>query len=267
VLWLCNPGNPSGALRPAAEIRRLAESLPGTLVAVDEAYFEYAGETAAAAARTLPNLVCIRTLSKAFGLAGLRVGYAIASREVSAVLGARRSPAPIATVSAILGAAALREPRIEREVVATVAERERVRRALAAGGFDAPEVHANFVVARTPEAPALAADLERRGLVVRGYDKALRIGVRTPSDDDLVLRALGLEAPASERRSTTVFRPGVRVSVAFEGSGRARSATGDAERDRRVEALAAEQGLDLELTADPGAAGEDVQSALREALI
>src|SRR5439155_13250844 len=81
VVWLCNPGNPSGELLPAVEIARLAEALPDALVAVDEAYFEYAGETVAGAARELPNLVAIRTLSKAFGLAGLRVGYAVASRD------------------------------------------------------------------------------------------------------------------------------------------------------------------------------------------
>ena len=86
VVWLCNPGNPSGELWPAAEIARLAEAVPDALVAVDEAYFEYAGETVAGAARRVPNLVAIRTLSKAFGLAGLRVGYAVASREVAAAL-------------------------------------------------------------------------------------------------------------------------------------------------------------------------------------
>jgi histidinol-phosphate aminotransferase len=267
VLWLCNPGNPSGALWSADELVQVAEGLPGTLVAVDEAYFEYAGETIAEAARRQPNLVSIRTLSKAFGFAGLRVGYAIASRAVAAELGARRSPAPVSTVAATLATTALREPRIEGEVATTVAERERVRRALTAGGYDAPEVHANFVLARTPEAPRLAAELERQGLVVRGLAGALRIGIRSPADDDLVLRALGLEPPASERRSATIFRPGVRVSVASAGLGRARSATGDAARDRRVEALAAEQGLDLELVADPSASDEDVEAALDEALV
>jgi histidinol-phosphate aminotransferase len=266
VLWLCNPGNPSGALWSAAAIARLAERLPETLVAVDEAYFEYAGETVAPAARSTLNLVAVRTLSKAFGLAGLRVGYAVASPEVAAELGARRSPAPIATTAATVAAAALREPQIEGEVAAMLAERERVRAALAAFGYDVPEVHANFVVARTAEAPALAAELERRGLVVRSFPDSLRITVRSPADDDLVLRALGVEPPPAERRSATVFGPGVRVSLAAEGSGRARSVSGSDERDRRVGALAAAELLDVELLADPGATDEDVERALREAL-
>jgi histidinol-phosphate aminotransferase len=139
VLWLCNPGNPSGALWPREELVALASTLPDTLVAVDEAYFEYAGETVAGEARNLPNLLAIRTLSKAFGLAGLRVGYAITSREVAAELGRRRTPAPITTTAATLAAAALREPRIGGEVAATLAERERVRGALAAAGYDVPD--------------------------------------------------------------------------------------------------------------------------------
>jgi histidinol-phosphate aminotransferase len=266
VLWLCNPGNPSGELWQPAEIVRLADGLPDTLVAVDEAYFEYAGQTVAEAARRLPNLVCIRTLSKAFGLAGLRVGYAIASREVAAELGSRRSPAPIATTAATLAAAALREPRVEGEVAATLAERERLRGALAAAGYHVPEVHANFVVVRTPEALALAAELEGRGLVVRGLADSLRITVRSPADDDLVLRALGVEPPPSGRASAIVFGRGVRVSVAAEGSGRARSTTGKDERDRHVEALAVELQIDIELVAEPDATDGDVEQALGEAL-
>jgi histidinol-phosphate aminotransferase len=266
VVWLCNPGNPSGKLWPAGEVVGLAEALPDALVAVDEAYFEYGGETVAGAATQLPNLVAIRTFSKAFGLAGLRVGYAVASRDVAAALSARRQPSPISTTAAELAAAGLRESRIESEVAATIAERERVRSALAAAGFDTPVVHANFVVARSADAPALAAKLESRGLVVRGYADSLRITVRSPADDDLVLRALGAEPPPAGRRSATIFRPGVRASLVLDGSGRVRSATGDPRRDRDVERRAADSSFDLELVADPGVRDADVAGALDEAI-
>lgn len=266
VVWLCNPGNPGGELWTGNEIARLAEALPDTLIAVDEAYFEYCGETVVAAARGLANLVSIRTLSKAFGLAGLRVGYAVASREVAAALSARRSPAPVATTAARLAVATLHEPQVEPEVAATLAERERVRSALAAAGFETPVVHANFVVARSAAAPELADDLERRGLVVRGYADSLRITVRSPADDDLVLDALGAESPPAERRSATVFRPGVRASLVLDGSGRARCATGDLRRDRELERRATDSSFDLELVADPGFGGADVAGALDEAL-
>jgi histidinol-phosphate aminotransferase len=266
VVWLCNPGNPSGELSPAGEVVRLAEVLPDALVAVDEAYFEYGGETVAGAATRLANLVAIRTLSKAFGLAGLRIGYAVASREVAAALSARRQPSPISTTAAELAAAGLREPRIESEIAATLAERERVRSALAAAGLDTPVVHANFVVARAADAPKLTAQLESRGLVVRGYADSLRITVRSPADDDLVLRALGAEPPPADRCSATVFRPGVRASLVLDGSGRVRSATGDPRRDREVEHRAADSSFDLELVADPGADDADVAGALDEAI-
>lgn len=263
VVWLCNPGNPSGALWPAGEVVGLADALPDAVVAVDEAYFEYGGETVAGAR---PNVVAIRTLSKAFGLAGLRVGYAIGSRDVAAALSARRSPAPIATTAAQLAAASLREPRVESEVAATLAERERVRSALAAAGFETPAVHTNFVVARSADAPGLADELESRGLVVRGYADSLRISVRSPAEDDLVLRALGAEAPPAGRRSATVFRPGVRASLVLYGSRRVRAATGDLRRDREVELRAAESSYDLELVADPDADDADVAGALEEAI-
>ena len=266
VVWLCNPGNPSGELWPAGEVVRLAEALPEALVAVDEAYFEYGGETVAGAAARLPNLVAIRTLSKAFGFAGLRVGYAVASRGVAAALSGRRQPSPISTTAAELAAAGLCEPRIDSEVAATLAERERIRSALAAAGFDTPVVHTNFVVARSVDAPKLTAELERRGLVVRGYADSLRITVRSPADDDLVLRALGAESPRADRRSATVFRPGVRASLLLDGSGRVRSATGDARRDREVERRAADSSFDLELVADPDARDADVSGALDEAI-
>jgi histidinol-phosphate aminotransferase len=265
VLWLCNPGNPGGELFTAEEIAELARSLPATLVCVDEAYYEYGGETAAPVALELDNLVCVRTLSKAFGLAGLRVGYGVAARRIAAELSARRSPAPIPTVSAALATAALQRAEIEAEVHATRTERERVRATLAAAGFDAPPTHTNFVVVRTPQAGAIAGQLERRGLIVRAYPDSLRITVRSPADDDLLLAELGIEAPAAAIRSATVFAPGIRVSLVIDGSGRATSATGDEARDSRIEEQAGNEGIDLELVAEEGLGDERVEAALAEA--
>jgi histidinol-phosphate aminotransferase len=266
VLWLCNPGNPTGALWKAGEIGAVAEALPATLVCVDEAYYEYAGETVAPVARRLPNLVCIRTLSKAFGLAGLRVGYAIAAAETAAELSARRTPAPVATAAARIAADALRLADLDAEVRATVAERERLRAAFLAAGYEAPAVHANFVLARTSDARALAADLERQGLVVRAYADALRITVRTPADDDLLLAALGLEAAAGAPASATVRCGGARASLVLAGCGRARVATGEPARDHRFERLAADAELDLEFVADQHAAEADIAAVFGEAL-
>ena len=266
VLWLCNPGNPGGELYEAEEIASLADALPETLVCVDEAYYEYAGETTAPHARERPNLVCVRTLSKAFGLAGLRVGYAVASRAVAGVLTDRRAPGPIANVAASLGAEALRSPTIaEAEAAAVREERARLRSAFQAAGYDAPATHTNFVVVQTPEAPGLAASLERGGLVVRSYPDALRVGVRSPGDDDLLLGALAIEAPSASRRSGTVLEPGVRVSMVLDGSGRVSSRTDNEDRDHAIEGRAAANGWDLEVVAEPGTSAGAIERALAAA--
>jgi hypothetical protein len=127
-------------------------------------------------------------------------------------------------------------------------------------------VHANFVVVRTTRAPELAADLERRGLVVRAYAESLRVTVRSPADDDLVLQALGAEAPPAAVRSATVLGPGVRASLVLDGGGRVRSATGDFDRDRDIEERSADAGFDLDLVADLTARAGDVTGALEEAI-
>jgi histidinol-phosphate aminotransferase len=266
LLWLCNPGNPSGELWRAEDIAAAAEELPRTLVCVDEAYFEYGGETVAPSARELPNLVAIRTLSKAFGLAGLRVGYAVASKPLTAALEARRAPAPISTVAARLGAAALRAPSVAAAVEATVAERERLRAALAAAGYDVAEVHANFVYIRITEATTRAGELERKGLVVRAFADGIRATVRLPSDNDLLLAALEVEPTPSSRPAATIVRPRIRASVALEGSGRARVSTGDADRDERLERTARDRRVDFELVAERGTDEDEVETALEDAL-
>ena len=114
-----------------------ARSRPDAIVVVDEAYVEYA-PGGSVVPLLEPNMVVIRTLSKAFGLASLRVGYAVAPAEIAAELEARRAPAPIAGPAARIAAAALLEPRLDVEQ--TAAERERVRAALLAAGFDCPGV-------------------------------------------------------------------------------------------------------------------------------
>ena len=132
---------------PPAEVAALARSRPDALVVVDEAYVEYA-PGGSVVPLLEPNMVVIRTLSKAFGLASLRVGYAVAPAEFAAELEARRAPAPIAGPAARIAAAALREPRLDVEQ--TAAERERVRAALLAAGFDCPASHGNFLFVRAP---------------------------------------------------------------------------------------------------------------------
>src|SRR5439155_13075579 len=141
---------------------------------------------------------------KAFGFAALRIGYAVAVPAVARAVDARREPAPIATPAAVIGAAALRSPRLDVEQ--TVAERGRMRSALLAAGFDCPESHANFVFVPLAEAAETADRLERQGLVVRRYPSGLRITVRLPAENDAVLAALGAASPPAAMRSALVVR-------------------------------------------------------------
>ncbi len=273
VVWVCNPNNPDGTLRPAAELVVLARQRPDAAIVVDEAYSEYGGESVVPLLAEAPNLIALRTLSKAFGLAALRVGYAVASPELAAILESRRAPAPIASPAARIAAAALREPRLD--VAETIAERERMRDALLAAGFDCPESHANFVYLPVVDAPALAERLERQGLVVRRYPEALRITVRLAAENDLLLAALGAAPEPAAARSSVVVKTtaetALRVSLSLDGRGRGRVATGIGFLDHLLAQLAFHGGLDLELLAggdldvDDHHTVEDVLAALGDA--
>jgi imidazoleglycerol-phosphate dehydratase len=251
LVWVCNPANPTGELLEPESIAALAAALPEAIVAVDEAYFEYAGKSVVPFVRERPNLLAIRSLSKAFGFAALRVGYVVASREIVAELERRRAPAPVSSPAAGIAAAALRDPVLDVE--SEVAERERMRDALVAAGFGCPRSHANFVYVPVEDGPALAARLEAQGLVVRVYSQAIRITPRLPAENDELLAALGVAAPPVEARSALVVRTSaetaLRVSLALDGRGRSRARTGVGFLDHLLAQLAFHGGLDLEAIA------------------
>ncbi len=219
------------------------------MVVVDEAYYEFSEATAAVFVDELPNLVVIRTLSKAFGFASLRVGYALAHPTMAALLESRRAPAPIAGPAARIAAAALREPRCD--VGPTVEERERVRGVLLTAGYDAPPTHTNFVVVHSEE--PLLERLEQQGLVVRGIPGGIRITMRRPSENDVLLRALGLCPPPRSTREVTSVRTttetSFRITLGLDGPGRGRVATGIGFLDHLLTLLAFHAGFDLELAA------------------
>ncbi len=194
LTWLCNPNNPTGELLPAAFIERLAEASPG-VVAVDEAYFEFSGITAATLLARFPNLVVVRTLSKAFGLAGVRVGYALAGSPISAALRRVRPPGSLSVVSEALGVHALRDEHGMRERVSRiVACRETLSGELSRLGLPVHPSAANFLLVHAGE--EAAPWLLRRGLVVRTFPSAsplagfIRITVRTAEENARLVDAL-----------------------------------------------------------------------------
>jgi histidinol-phosphate aminotransferase len=274
VIWICNPHNPVGNVYPCEQIVALAKRRPEALIVIDEAYVEYGAETMVPFLEEAPNCVVLRTLSKAFGFAALRVGYAVCSAEVATELRKRSEPAPVSAPSARIVAAALRDPRLDVEQ--TVQERERVRVALLAAGYDCPPSAANYLLLRVENADSLADELESKGLVLRRYPNGLRFTVRLPAENDRLLEALGAVAEPSTRRSGLVVRTtaetGVRVSLVLDGEGRARIDTGVGFLDHLLTLFAFHGRIDLEVLAggdlevDEHHTVEDVLATLGEAL-
>jgi histidinol-phosphate/aromatic aminotransferase/cobyric acid decarboxylase-like protein len=176
LTFACRPHNPTGALVELPAARPLA---------VDEAYFEYAGESAVGLLDA--GVVVIRTFSKAFGLAGARIGYALAAADVAHGLRMRQAPLPVSTLSIALALAALAAPPDVRPVLE---ERERVAERLRALELDPLPSHANFLFVPLAGAPAVAEALVLRGVVVRAFADGIRITVRDEADDDRMLAAL-----------------------------------------------------------------------------
>ena len=172
----CRPNNPTGELGELPTARPLV---------VDEAYFEYSGETAAGLIEE--GVIVLRTFSKVFGLAGARVGYALAGRDVAAELNKRQHPAPLSTLSAALAIAALQSP---PDVAPLLAERERVAERLREIGYEPLPSHANFLYVPVDDPQELAGSLLQRGLAVRPVRGGIRITIRNEQDDDRLLSVL-----------------------------------------------------------------------------
>jgi len=272
LIWVCNPNNPTGELQDPAAVAALARAHPEAAVVVDEAYHEFAGATCVPLLGEAPNLIVLRTLSKAFGLASLRVGYAVASPEAARELELRRPPASVSGPAAAVAAAALNGP--APDVEATLAERDRLHGALRAAGLDCTESHGNFVFVRTAE--PLGEQLERAGLVVRVFAEGIRITPRLPAENDVLLAALGAAAPPGPRRTALVLRTSaetaLRLALDLDGAGRARVDTGIGFLDHLLALWAFHGGVDLDLAAggdlgvDEHHTVEDVLASLGAAL-
>jgi histidinol-phosphate aminotransferase/imidazoleglycerol-phosphate dehydratase/histidinol-phosphatase len=261
LTFCCRPGNPLGDLPPLPDARPLV---------VDEAYFEYAGETAVPLLGD--GVIVIRTFSKAFGLAGARIGYVLAARDTAAELRARQAPAPVSTLSVALALAALRTP---PDVGPVVEERERLAGELRTRGLEPLPSRANFLFVPTPDAAQIAARVLGHGCVVRVTQGGVRITVRDRDDDDLLLAALdGADVPPSRsvRHVRSTAETAVRVRLGVDGAGRVRIGTGAGLYDHLFEQLAFHGGLDVlvdgngDVETGPHHTAEDTAIALGEAL-
>jgi histidinol-phosphate aminotransferase len=174
---VCRPHNPSGAMVDIPAARPLV---------VDEAYFEYGGETAVPL--IADDVIVVRTFSKAFGLASARVGYALASVETAAELNERQQPAPISTLGAALALAGLEAG--PPDVSATVAERGRLAAELRGIGLEPLPSYTNFLLVPHPRAQELYEGLLLQGIAVRPSPGAIRITLHRPDAGDRLVAAL-----------------------------------------------------------------------------
>jgi len=175
LVYVCRPNNPTGEVADTAWVEALLDAAgdDGPLVLLDEAYVDFGGDTFAGRATAHPRLVVSRTMSKAFGLAGLRVGYAVAHPDTTLEVEKSRGPYKVARLAARAAAAALDDQAgwVTRTVEACVVNRSRVEGALAQRGLDLVPSRANFVLFRAPggEAIADARALRARGVAVRPF--------------------------------------------------------------------------------------------------
>ena len=218
VVWLCSPNNPTALPEPDGSVATLLAGLAEDasarasevpIVVLDEAYAEFVDRSLSDLRHGHPNLIVVRTASKAYALAGLRVGFAIARPDVVARLDPFRPPGSVSTVSVTLVTEALLDPDVAAENVARVtAERERLRRALLEAGWRVGPSVTNFLLADlgTKERAAEVAEaLLQRGLVPRTFPSThpladhLRLTIRDRAEDDRLIDAAQAIGPAAPR--------------------------------------------------------------------
>jgi histidinol-phosphate aminotransferase len=195
VVFVCSPNNPTGNAQPLDAVAEIA--MHGTaLVVADEAYVEFGGESALAILERFPNLVVVRTFSKAFALAGARIGVAFASPAVVEDLRRVRLPYHLSALAQAAGLVALDHREEALAILDAIrTQRDRLLRELPRLGVDAFPSDANFVLFR-PHGPA--ADVWRallnRGVLIRDFSSSvagcLRVTAGTPDEIDRFLSAL-----------------------------------------------------------------------------
>jgi histidinol-phosphate aminotransferase len=208
IVFLANPNNPTSTLVTAEEVDHFLQRLPDHVVAVlDEAYHEFAADFAAMRTieysrgldyvRNESKVVVLRTFSKVHGLAGVRVGYGIASAKLIAQISRRRDVYGVSNLAQAAALAALGDqPHIRRAVENNSSEAKKLCAALSELGYAVPVPWANFLYCQlSGDARVFAERLQREGVLVRALDRwgdprAIRITIGTPEQNHELLRAL-----------------------------------------------------------------------------
>ncbi len=197
VTFIASPNSPSGHVVPIADLRTLAAKLSGVLV-VDEAYVDFANETALPLVKEFDNVIVLRTLSKGYSLAGLRLGFGIANPALLSGLFKVKDSYNIDAIACAVGAAAMGDQAYKNACVEKVkASRSKLMLDLKQLGFEVPQSQTNFLLAQPPKenASEIYLALKERGILVRyfhqpGLDNKLRITVGTEEQNQILIEAL-----------------------------------------------------------------------------
>ena len=199
VVCIANPNNPTGTLHTNSDIQRFLDLLPrDVIVVVDEAYYEFVADQLGDSLQVLshPGLLISRTFSKAYGLAGMRVGYAIGAPEVVALTNRFREPFNVSLLAQTAAVAALDDHDwMMSHVIESNAERERLEPAFEEKGVLGGHCFGNFVLLRHSSSSEILHSLEDRGIIPRplapyGMEDYLRISVGTAKENSVLLQAL-----------------------------------------------------------------------------
>ena len=197
VLYIATPNNPTGTVVPQKDLRRILNAAARTLVLIDEAYFDFSGETILPWIRRYPNLLVARTFSKSSGLAALRIGCLFGNPEILAVMRGACTPYPVNTAALVAAEAAVADKRFARSYTREVLKsRALLEKGLQQFGARIYPSGANFLLADFgPRAHRLAKSLERKGILIRERkdfprEGFVRISAGTRADTRKLLRAM-----------------------------------------------------------------------------
>lgn len=199
VTFIANPNNPTGTLSTQDALIEYIEQCPGKLV-IDECYFEFSGETVVDWVMNHQNLIVLRSLSKSFGLAGLRIGYAIAHPDVIETINRYAMTFPVNNIAQAAGIAVLQQlERYQDHIETLKEEREKLRHSLMVTGFAVPESTSNFILVMDGSSVTveeLKKVLDEHHVYVSDQSKnvgkpALRIAAGTPEENFQLIQIIG----------------------------------------------------------------------------
>ncbi len=264
LAFICSPNNPTGNVIDPAVLLQVADALPGTIVVIDEAYIEFSEVSSLATqAAARENLVVLRTLSKAYGLAGARVGCAIGNPELIALITRALPPYPLPTLSIAAALAALSPSRravhagriagikADRDSLAKRLEAAPIVRTVRNGG-------GNFLFLEVDEPDALAAKLQTLGIRIRFRPNAAPGGVRltigTDAENAAALAALGVPSNQAAHRRGEIVRDTrethIAVAINLDAAAPRTIDTGVPFYDHMLDQVAAHAGFALTLSCE-----------------